>query len=152
MVGGSAGRDRGAGGGAAALEGEQGQAGGTGAAGALPWGLRSPQGLTPTLPARTQAPQQREANGRVLGYRVTLSLRRRGRDPPTICNTTHTECSFSVPAGTRRVYLSAYNAAGESAPTEVVLLERKGEGSARNIVSPRALLPPSRLPWGAQPG
>ncbi|XP_066191543.1 granulocyte colony-stimulating factor receptor isoform X1 [Sylvia atricapilla] len=76
---------------------------------------------------RWKAPRQREANGRVLGYRVTLSPRRRGRDPLTVCNTTHTHCSFSVPAGTRRVYLSAYNAAGESAPTEVVLLERKGQ-------------------------
>ncbi|NWW37910.1 CSF3R factor, partial [Panurus biarmicus] len=76
---------------------------------------------------RWKAPRQREANGRVLGYRITLSPRRRGRDPPTICNTTHTQCSFSVPAGTRRVYLSAYNAAGESAPTEVVLLEKKGQ-------------------------
>ncbi|NXU14488.1 CSF3R factor, partial [Pardalotus punctatus] len=76
---------------------------------------------------RWKAPRQREANGRVLGYRVTLSPRRRGRDPPTICNTTHTQCNFSVPAGTRRLYLSAYNAAGESAPTEVVLLERKGQ-------------------------
>uniref|UniRef100_A0A8C0UW22 Colony stimulating factor 3 receptor n=1 Tax=Cyanistes caeruleus TaxID=156563 RepID=A0A8C0UW22_CYACU len=74
---------------------------------------------------RWKAPQQQEANGRVLGYRVTLSPRRRGRDPPTVCNTTHTQCNFSVPVGTRRVYLSAYNAAGESAPTEVVLLERK---------------------------
>uniref|UniRef100_A0A8C0UQL0 Colony stimulating factor 3 receptor n=1 Tax=Cyanistes caeruleus TaxID=156563 RepID=A0A8C0UQL0_CYACU len=76
---------------------------------------------------RWKAPQQQEANGRVLGYRVTLSPRRRGRDPPTVCNTTHTQCNFSVPVGTRRVYLSAYNAAGESAPTEVVLLERKGQ-------------------------
>ncbi|XP_062364945.1 granulocyte colony-stimulating factor receptor [Cinclus cinclus] len=76
---------------------------------------------------RWKAPRQREANGRVLGYRVTLSPRRRGRDPPTICNTTHTQCNFSVPAGTRRVYLSAYNSAGESAPTEVILLERKGQ-------------------------
>ncbi|XP_059724474.1 granulocyte colony-stimulating factor receptor isoform X2 [Haemorhous mexicanus] len=73
---------------------------------------------------RWKAPQQREANGRVLGYRVSLSPRRRGRDPPTICNTTHTQCNFSVPTATRRVYLSAYNAAGESAPTEVILLER----------------------------
>lgn len=153
MVGGSAGRGRGAAGGAAALEGEQGWARGAGAAGALPWSLRSPQGLTPAHPARTQAPRQREANGRVLGYRVTLSPRRRGRDPPTICNTTYTQCNFSAPAGTRRVYLSAYNAAGESAPTEVVLLQRKGEGSARNLrASPGALLPSSRLPWGAQPG
>ncbi|XP_075294056.1 granulocyte colony-stimulating factor receptor isoform X2 [Opisthocomus hoazin] len=76
---------------------------------------------------RWKAPGRREANGRVLGYRVTLSPRRRGRDPPTVCNTTHTQCNFSAPAGTRRVYLSAYNAAGESAPTEVVLLERKGQ-------------------------
>ncbi|XP_053942396.1 granulocyte colony-stimulating factor receptor [Cuculus canorus] len=76
---------------------------------------------------RWKAPRQREANGRVLGYRITLSPRRRGRNPPTICNTTHTHCNFSAPAGTRRVYLSAYNAAGESAATEVVLLERKGQ-------------------------
>lgn len=76
---------------------------------------------------RWKAPRQREANGRVLGYRVTLSPRRRGRDPSTVCNTTHTQCNFSVPAGTRRVYLSAYNSAGESAPTEVALLERKGQ-------------------------
>ncbi|PKU35363.1 granulocyte colony-stimulating factor receptor [Limosa lapponica baueri] len=80
---------------------------------------------------RWKAPQRREANGRVLGYRVTLSPRRRGRDPPTVCNTTHTQCNFSAPAGTRRVYLSAYNAAGESAATEVVLLERKGHPLAR---------------------
>ncbi|NXW63661.1 CSF3R factor, partial [Eurystomus gularis] len=76
---------------------------------------------------RWKAPRRQEANGRVLGYRVTLSLRRRGRDPPTVCNTTHTQCNFSMPVGTRRVYLSAYNAAGESAATEVVLLERKGQ-------------------------
>lgn len=76
---------------------------------------------------RWKAPGQREANGRVLGYRVTLSPRRKGRDPPSICNTTHTQCNFSVPAGTTRVYLSAYNSAGESSPTEVVLLERKGQ-------------------------
>ncbi|NXM79166.1 CSF3R factor, partial [Serilophus lunatus] len=76
---------------------------------------------------RWKAPGWREANGRVLGYRVTLSPRRRGRAPPTLCNTTHTHCNFSAPAGTTRVYLSAYNAAGESAATEVVLLERKGQ-------------------------
>lgn len=84
---------------------------------------------TPAHPVCAQAPGRREANGRVLGYRVTLSPRRRGRDPPTVCNTTRTQCNFSAPAGTTRVYLSAYNAAGESAATEVVLLERKGEGS-----------------------
>ncbi|KAM6108595.1 granulocyte colony-stimulating factor receptor [Pterocles gutturalis] len=75
---------------------------------------------------RWKAPRRQEANGRVLGYRVTLSPRRRGRDLPTVCNTTHTQCDFSAPVGTQRVYLSAYNAAGESAATEVVLLERRG--------------------------
>ncbi|NWY58786.1 CSF3R factor, partial [Chionis minor] len=80
---------------------------------------------------RWKAPRRREANGRVLGYRVTLSPRRRGRAPPAVCNTTHTQCNFSAPAGTSRVYLSAYNAAGESAATEVVLLERKGQPLAR---------------------
>ncbi|KAM6045541.1 granulocyte colony-stimulating factor receptor isoform 1-T2 [Chlamydotis macqueenii] len=80
---------------------------------------------------RWKAPRRQEANGRVLGYHVTLSPRRRGRDPLTICNTTHTQCNFSAPAGTRRVHLSVYNAAGESAATEVVLLERKGQPLAR---------------------
>lgn len=122
----SAGRGGRAAGGAAVLEGEHGRVvGGTGAAGASPWGPS-----IPAHPACIQAPRRQEANGRVLGYRVTLSPRRRGREPRTICNTTHTQCNFSAPVGTRRVYLSAYNAAGESAATEVVLLERKGEGSA----------------------
>ncbi|NXG61309.1 CSF3R factor, partial [Hemiprocne comata] len=76
---------------------------------------------------RWKALRRRDANGHVLGYCVTLSPRRKGRDPLTVCNTTHTQCNFSAPAGTRRVYLSAYNAAGESAATEVVLLERKGQ-------------------------
>ncbi|XP_066060475.1 granulocyte colony-stimulating factor receptor isoform X2 [Chamaea fasciata] len=91
------------------------------------WGSQPRTGGLLEVQLRWKAPGQRDANGRVLGYHVTLSPRRRGRDPPTICNTTHTQCSFSVPAGTRRVYLSAYNAAGESAPTEVMLLERKGQ-------------------------
>ncbi|NXA03646.1 CSF3R factor, partial [Sapayoa aenigma] len=92
------------------------------------WGAR-PAGAGGQLEVqlRWKAPGWREANGRVLGYRITLSPRRRGRDPPTVCNTTHTHCNFSAPVGTRRVYLSAYNAAGESAATEVVLLERKGQ-------------------------
>ncbi|XP_064381320.1 granulocyte colony-stimulating factor receptor [Dromaius novaehollandiae] len=75
---------------------------------------------------RWKAPPQREANGRLLGYRVALSPRRRGWDPPAVCDTADTQCNFSAPAGTGRVYLSAYNAAGESPATEVVLLERTG--------------------------
>ncbi|XP_068773506.1 granulocyte colony-stimulating factor receptor isoform X3 [Struthio camelus] len=74
-----------------------------------------------------KAPPRREANGRLLGYRVALSPRRRGRDPPAVCDTADTQCNFSAPAGARRVYLTAYNAAGESAATEVVLLEKTGQ-------------------------
>lgn len=106
----------------------------------------SPRG--PNIPAHAacaQAPRPREANGRVLGYCVTLSPRKRGRDPPTVCNTTHTQCNFSAPVGTRRVYLSAYNAAGESAPTEVILLERKGEDSANFPRSETSTCPPGAL-------
>lgn len=84
----------------------------------------------------------------MLGYQVTLSPRRRGRDTPTVCNTTHTQCNFSAPAGTRRVYLSAYNAAGESAATEVILLERKGEGSANLLQSKTSACPPGALHGG----
>lgn len=64
---------------------------------------------------------------------MALGPRRRGREPPTVCNTSDTHCDFTAPAGTRRVYLSAYNAAGESAATEVVLLERKGEGLKEHL-------------------
>ncbi|XP_072211605.1 granulocyte colony-stimulating factor receptor isoform X2 [Excalfactoria chinensis] len=74
---------------------------------------------------RWKAPRPQEANGRVLGYRVTLGSRRRGKEPQTVCNTTDTQCDFTVPVRTGRVYLSAYNAAGESSATEIVLLERK---------------------------
>ncbi|XP_054658533.1 granulocyte colony-stimulating factor receptor isoform X1 [Grus americana] len=107
------------------------------------WWSAQPAGAAGQLEVqlRWKAPRQREANGRVLGYHVTLSPRRRGRDPPkdpsTVCNTTHTQCNFSVMAGTRRVYLSAYNAAGESAATEVTLLERKGQPLARLRAVPR---------------
>ena len=144
----SAGRGGWAAGGAAALEGEHRRAvGARGLPGHRPGDRASPWGPSvPAHPACAQAPRRREANGRVLGYRVTLSPRRRGRDPPTVCNTTHTQCNFSAPTGTRRVYLSAYNAAGESAATEVVLLERKGEGSANLPWSETSVCPPGALP------
>ncbi|XP_017683842.1 PREDICTED: granulocyte colony-stimulating factor receptor [Lepidothrix coronata] len=115
------------------------------------WGAR-PAGAGGQLEVqlRWKAPRRHEANGQVLGYRVTLSPRRRGRNPPTVCNTTHTECNFSAPTGTRRVYLSAYNAAGESAATEVVLLERKGEPLAGLWAEPGDISS-LRVHWEAPP-
>ncbi|XP_019368098.1 PREDICTED: granulocyte colony-stimulating factor receptor isoform X2 [Gavialis gangeticus] len=70
---------------------------------------------------------QQEANGRILGYWVALSPRQRGGMPTTVCNTTEMGCNFSVPAGTRRVYLAAYNAVGTGPPAEVIFLERRGQ-------------------------
>ncbi|NXI47972.1 CSF3R factor, partial [Galbula dea] len=101
------------------------------------WSTQLAKGVGLEVQLRWKALRQREANGQVLGYRVTLSPRRRGWDPPTVCNTTHTQCNFSVLVGTRRVYISAYNAAGESAATEVILLERKGQPLAGLRVVPR---------------
>uniref|UniRef100_A0A493TXK4 Colony stimulating factor 3 receptor n=1 Tax=Anas platyrhynchos platyrhynchos TaxID=8840 RepID=A0A493TXK4_ANAPP len=98
------------------------------------WSTRpDPAGRRLEVQLRWKAPRQREANGRLLGYRVALGPRRRGREPPTVCNTSDTHCDFTAPAGTRRVYLSAYNAAGESTATEVLLLERKGEGLKEHL-------------------
>ncbi|NXL94148.1 CSF3R factor, partial [Alectura lathami] len=91
------------------------------------WSTRPAPGGRLQVQLRWKALLRREANGRLLGYRVALGPRRRGREPLTVCNTTDTQCEFTAPAGTRRVYLFAYNTAGESAATEVVLLERKGQ-------------------------
>ncbi|KAM8795978.1 granulocyte colony-stimulating factor receptor [Eudromia elegans] len=91
------------------------------------WWSTQSTGRRVEVQLRWKAPSWREANGRLLGYRVTLSPRQRGWDGLTVCNTTDTQCNFSAPTGTRRVYLSAYNAAGESAATEVVLLEKTGQ-------------------------
>ncbi|NXI91896.1 CSF3R factor, partial [Psophia crepitans] len=102
------------------------------------WWSAEPAGAAGQLEVRLRwkAPRRQEANGRVLGY-ITRSPRKRGRDPSTVCNTTHTQCNFSVPVETTRVYLSAYNAAGESAATEVVFLERRGQPLARLWAIPR---------------
>ncbi|XP_006134344.3 granulocyte colony-stimulating factor receptor [Pelodiscus sinensis] len=83
-----------------------------------------------------KAPKRNETNGRILGYWVSLNPRRRNGALTAICNTTDMQCNFSVPAGVRRVYLSAYNSAGESATTEVLFLEQKGQPLARIHASP----------------
>ncbi|NWY00891.1 CSF3R factor, partial [Nothoprocta ornata] len=100
---------------------------------------------------RWKAPSWREANGRLRGYRVALSPRQRGRGPLTVCDTSDTQCGFSAPAGTARVYLTAYNAAGESAATEVVLLEQTGQALSglRAVPSGERSL---RVQWERPPG
>ncbi|XP_042709918.2 granulocyte colony-stimulating factor receptor [Chrysemys picta bellii] len=83
-----------------------------------------------------KALKQNERNGRILGYWVSLNPRRRNVELTAVCNTTERQCSFSVLAGVRRVYLAAYNSAGESAATEVIFLEKKGQPLARIHTSP----------------
>uniref|UniRef100_A0A8C8R9M4 Colony stimulating factor 3 receptor n=1 Tax=Pelusios castaneus TaxID=367368 RepID=A0A8C8R9M4_9SAUR len=78
-----------------------------------------------------KALKQNETNGRILGYWVSLTPRRRTGELTALCNTTKTQCNFSVLAGVRRVYLAAYNSAGESTATEVIFLEQKGQPLAR---------------------
>uniref|UniRef100_A0A8C6YXT9 Colony stimulating factor 3 receptor n=1 Tax=Nothoprocta perdicaria TaxID=30464 RepID=A0A8C6YXT9_NOTPE len=75
----------------------------------------------------------------------------RGHGPLTVCDTSDTQCGFSAPAGTARVYLTAYNAAGESAATEVVLLEQTGQPLAglRAVPSGERSL---RVQWERPPG
>ncbi|XP_025029950.1 granulocyte colony-stimulating factor receptor [Python bivittatus] len=69
-----------------------------------------------------------EANGRILGYWAALGTRQHnGESPLSLCNTTERQCTFSVPPGTQRIYLTAYNSRGASQPTEIFLLEKKGQ-------------------------
>ncbi|XP_062818396.1 granulocyte colony-stimulating factor receptor isoform X1 [Anolis carolinensis] len=67
-------------------------------------------------PMRTE-----ETHGKILGYLVTS-----GRSL-TLCNTTALHCALSLPPGTQRVLLSAYNSKGASPPTEVLLIDKKGQ-------------------------
>ncbi|XP_054854855.1 granulocyte colony-stimulating factor receptor [Eublepharis macularius] len=67
----------------------------------------------------------KEANGKILGYWVSLSPRQQSGQRTTVCNTMELHCNFSLPFGVQRVYLMAYNARGSSPPTEVKL-QKKG--------------------------
>uniref|UniRef100_A0A8C0HAK3 Colony stimulating factor 3 receptor n=1 Tax=Chelonoidis abingdonii TaxID=106734 RepID=A0A8C0HAK3_CHEAB len=92
-------------------------------------GTESPSFSPPAL-------KQNEMNGRILGYWVSLNPRQRNVELAAVCNTTEMQCNFSVLAGVRRVYLAAYNSAGESAATEVIFLEKKGQPLAGIHTSP----------------
>ncbi|XP_061453516.1 granulocyte colony-stimulating factor receptor [Rhineura floridana] len=77
-----------------------------------------------------------EAHGKILGYWATLSTRWHNGEPSTLCNTTELHCAFSLPFGTQRISLMAYNTKGLSQPTEVFLLEKKGQPVPSFQVSP----------------
>uniref|UniRef100_A0A670JXN1 Fibronectin type-III domain-containing protein n=1 Tax=Podarcis muralis TaxID=64176 RepID=A0A670JXN1_PODMU len=77
-----------------------------------------------------------EAHGKILGYMATLSTRRHSGEPSPLCNTSETCCTFSLPLGTQKIYLMAYNARGSSQPTEVYLSEKKGQPVPKFQASP----------------
>lgn len=66
----------------------------------------------------------REANGRILGYR--LLWQRRGRPAVPACITSTLRCALQLPAAEEHVFLlSAHNAAGES-PTTLLRVPAAG--------------------------
>ncbi|XP_070620255.1 granulocyte colony-stimulating factor receptor [Erythrolamprus reginae] len=94
----------------------------------------------------------REANGRILGYWAALGTGQHPGNSPSLCNTTRRQCTFLMPPGAERVYLSAYNSRGSSPPTEIFLLEKKGQPvlsvqvSAHNEKSFQVWWDPPRTP------
>ncbi|XP_062995767.1 granulocyte colony-stimulating factor receptor [Elgaria multicarinata webbii] len=81
--------------------------------------------------------QSNETHGKILGYWAAHSSSPPKGKPGALCNTTELQCTFSVPSGTRRIYLAAYNSRGASDPNEVLLLEAKGLSVATIQASPR---------------
>ncbi|XP_042296422.1 granulocyte colony-stimulating factor receptor isoform X2 [Sceloporus undulatus] len=78
-----------------------------------------------------------ETNGKILGYWATLSPRLTpGKSSSTLCNTTELQCTFSLPSGTQRVFLVAYNSKGVSPPTEVVLVDKRDQPIPKIRASP----------------
>uniref|UniRef100_A0A8C5RIZ5 Colony stimulating factor 3 receptor n=1 Tax=Laticauda laticaudata TaxID=8630 RepID=A0A8C5RIZ5_LATLA len=67
-----------------------------------------------------------EANGKILGYWAALSINQHTSNLLSLCNTTERQCTFLMPPGAKRIYLSAYNSRGASQPTEIFLLEKNG--------------------------
>uniref|UniRef100_A0ABM5ET76 Granulocyte colony-stimulating factor receptor isoform X1 n=1 Tax=Pogona vitticeps TaxID=103695 RepID=A0ABM5ET76_9SAUR len=77
-----------------------------------------------------------ETHGNILGYWATLSSRPQSRKPPALCHTTDLHCTFLLPPGTQRIFLVAFNSRGASQPTEVSLLEKKGQPVPKIWTSP----------------
>uniref|UniRef100_A0A8C7E684 Colony stimulating factor 3 receptor n=1 Tax=Naja naja TaxID=35670 RepID=A0A8C7E684_NAJNA len=77
-----------------------------------------------------------ETNGRILGYWAALSTNQHTGNALSLCNTTERQCTFLMPPGAERIYLSAYNSRGASQPTEIFLLEKNGEPVLKVQASP----------------
>ncbi|XP_039184860.1 granulocyte colony-stimulating factor receptor isoform X2 [Crotalus tigris] len=99
------------------------------------WKLREAEkGTEVQLLWKPMKPQ--EANGRILGYWAALSTGQHTGHSPSLCNTTERQCTFLMPPGAKRVYLTAYNSRGASQATEIFLLQKKGHPVLKIQASP----------------
>uniref|UniRef100_F7ANB8 Fibronectin type-III domain-containing protein n=1 Tax=Ornithorhynchus anatinus TaxID=9258 RepID=F7ANB8_ORNAN len=93
--------------------------------------------LNSPLSVPGQPMQVKETHGWILGYRVSRRLQGPAGDTQTLCNTTELGCRFSLPAGVRDVFITAFNAAGDSPPTQVTFWEVRGPPLLGLHTSPR---------------
>ncbi|XP_038658199.1 interleukin-6 receptor subunit beta-like [Scyliorhinus canicula] len=63
-----------------------------------------------------------EVNGRISGYRVTYRPEHETNHPEiTLCNTSSLSCRISIPKGDGNICIRAYNSAGESPPSQLIV-------------------------------
>ncbi|XP_034409017.1 granulocyte colony-stimulating factor receptor isoform X2 [Cyclopterus lumpus] len=79
--------------------------------------------------------KQFRANGQNVSYIV--SVKKQPGEDGKVCSTMGNYCTFQLPGGAKKVYLSAVNAAGKSSPTEVRIYLPK----ARAVISDVTVIP-----------
>nr|XP_033811185.1 granulocyte colony-stimulating factor receptor isoform X2 [Geotrypetes seraphini] len=70
--------------------------------------------------------RKKDTNGEILGYLVFLFSDEEEDEVMVLCNTTKLVCAAPMPRGATKVYIKAYNTAGESPATEVVPFDIQG--------------------------
>ncbi|XP_069079970.1 granulocyte colony-stimulating factor receptor [Pleurodeles waltl] len=78
-----------------------------------------------------KAMRKEDARGTILGYLVFYTAGDTPEGETVVCNTTEEVCHFLLPIGLERVSVQAYNSAGLSPVTEVILLNMNGHPLSR---------------------
>lgn len=78
-----------------------------------------------------KAMRKEDARGIILGYLVFYTAGGTTEGETLVCNTTEEECHFRLPNWLERVSVQAYNSAGLSPATEVILLNKDGRPLSR---------------------
>ncbi|XP_064801479.1 granulocyte colony-stimulating factor receptor isoform X2 [Oncorhynchus masou masou] len=76
--------------------------------------------------------KQFRANGKILSY--VVSRQRQPLKRGQLCITLDSHCVFQLPRGTRKVFLSAGNAAGTSIPTEVEVFQHRALAAVSDVI------------------